>query len=384
MATRQLLGTTTFDSTLDRLIRLYEEGHRLVVSFSAGKDSTCVLECAILAARLTGRLPVEVVLRDEEIAFPGTYEYAMRVAKRPEIKFHWLVAHQPIINCFNRANPYFWVFDNTLPPEQWVRQPPTDRPECNVTFIDEINIEQMTIPSRFPPPEGKNLYAVIGLRVQESRGRLYGLFSSGGYITKPNRWGVRNVRPIYDWSDGDVWKAIGDNGWDYNKAYDTFMSMGVKRKDLRIAPPTMNPAAVDLLRLGSQAWPRWFDKVADRLEGVRTAAMFGKRSVSPNRRQGETWEECFTRECIDEAPAWIAKRAVEMRDTVLRAHGRHATTPLPEVTPCRPCFGNLGSWKGLTNALYGGDPFSVKTNLPYVEPEFFRPGAGTWGGKASF
>ncbi len=383
MATRQMLNTTTFDQTLDRLIRLYEEGHRLVVSFSGGKDSTCVLEMAIIAARLTNRLPVEVVLRDEEIAFPGTYEYAERTAKRPEISFNWLVANQPIINCFNRANPYFWVFDPQLPEDQWVRKPPT-APECNVTTITELNIDSMTTPARFPPPSGKGLYAVIGLRVQESRGRLYGLFSSGGYLTKPNKHNVRNCRPIYDWTDGDVWKAIGDNGWDYNKAYDTFMSMGMKRAKLRIAPPTMNASAVDQLQFAASAWPRWFDKVADRIEGVRTAAMFGKRSVNPNRQAGETWQECFHRECIENAPEWIGLRAAAQRDKLLHAHERHATTPLPETVPCRTCFGHLGAWRTLTFAMYGGDPFSVKSALPYVEPDFFRPGAGTWGGKASF
>lgn len=383
-ATRQLLNTTTFDQAIERLISLYQEGHRLVISFSAGKDSTCALECAIIAARLTGRLPVEVVLRDEEINFPGTYEYALRTAKRPEVSFNWLIANQPIINTFNRKMPYFWVFDPQLPPEQWVRQPPTED-YANVTYIKEQNIEAMTIPSRFPPAEGKNLYAVIGLRVSESRGRLYGLFSSGGYVTKPNRFGVRNCRPIYDWQDGDVWKAILDNKWDYNKAYDTMMSMGVKKKDLRIAPPTMNAAGVGLLTIASQAWPAWFDRVANRLQGVRTAAMFGKRSCLPNRRAGETWEECYHRECIEDAPEWIRDRSLKLKEMMLRSHNAHATVPFPEVTPCRTCIGNLGCWKSMTLTMYSGDAFSVKaTRLPPVEPSFFREGAGTWGGKASF
>jgi hypothetical protein len=35
----------------------------------------------------------------------------------------------------------------------------------------------------------------------------------------------------------------------------------------------------------------------------------------------------------------------------------------------------------LSKDLYMGDPFGFAVaELPYVEPEFFRPGAGTWGG----
>src|ERR1700759_1638501 len=100
---------------------------------------------------------------------PGSYEYAERVAQRPEVNMHWLVAHQPILNLYNRVQPYWWVFDTALRPDQWVRQPPSSAYE-----IPELHIEGMTVPSRFPVQAGQRLIAVMGLRVQESRGRLYG------------------------------------------------------------------------------------------------------------------------------------------------------------------------------------------------------------------
>ena len=113
-----------FDAALDRMIKLYEDGHRVIVSFSAGKDSGICLELCIIAATMTGRLPVEVIMRDEEIMYPGTFEYAERVAMRPEVKFYWIYANQPVVNIFNRQNPYFWVFDPSLPEDKWVRTPP--------------------------------------------------------------------------------------------------------------------------------------------------------------------------------------------------------------------------------------------------------------------
>jgi predicted phosphoadenosine phosphosulfate sulfurtransferase len=378
---RRRLTENVFDAALERLTALYRDGHRIVVSFSAGKDSGVCLELAIMAARSTGRLPVEVVMRDEEVMYPGTFEYAERVACRPEVAFHWLVAHQPIVNVFDRVSPYFWTFDPMLPPEEWVRQPPS----CAET-IPDLCIERMTIPERFPPPDGKNLYAVIGLRTQESRNRLMGLFSSGSHITKPNAYGVRNVRPIYDWTDGDVWRAYHVNGWDYNDAYNVLHRMGVDRNRLRIAPPTLNAAGLDTLGLAAKAWPQWFEKVAKRLPGVRTAAMFGKRAVQPARRLGETWEQCFRRECLEETPAeWIKERSRLTMERKLSAHAHHSTMPFPEAAACPNCQGSLRSWKDLAIHLYNGDPFSLKADhLPYVEPEFFREGAGTWGGKPTF
>lgn len=372
---RITIDSDVLNAAIDRVKEVYEQGHRIVVSFSGGKDSTVLLEVCILAAAETGRLPVEVIMRDEEIMFPGTYEYAMRVAKRDEVNFTWLVANQPIINIYNRKEPYFWVFDPMLKPEQWVRTPPDF-----ATFTNDKNIELMTTPKRFPVIEGQSLYAGIGLRVQESRGRLYGIFSSKSHITKPNRYGVRNLRPIYDWTDGDVWKAIGDNGWDYNSAYNVLAKAGHKANELRIAPPTMNSYGARTLKTAADAWPRWFNKVCDRLPGVSAVVKFGMRAVTPARKLGESWEECFYRTCVNDAPGWISERALRYQSKLCRSHYRHSSTPLPEITPCYSCQGNAGSWKNLTLFLYAGDPFSLKTDLPYVEPEFFRKGAGFWNG----
>lgn len=373
---RKRMGTDVFSAAIDRLSTLYREGHRLVVSFSAGKDSMAVLECAILAAEETGRLPVEVIMRDEEIMYPGTFEYAARTAARPEIDFHWIYACQPVINVFNRNQPYFWVFDPLLKPEQWVREPP------DIAYrIEEKYIQAMTSLKRFPPPPGKDLIQVTGIRASESISRRYSVFSAKGYLTKKNNFGVRTARPIYDWGDGDVWKGVKDFGWDYNHAYDTMFRMGVPRRLLRIAPPSMTADSVESLGMAMRAWPRWFDRVAERLPGIRTAAKFGRRAVEPIRHLHETWEEVFQRECVDTAPEWIRERALKVRDSILRGHRRHSSQPLPDTKPCMSCVGNMGCWRALARFTYNGDPFSLKAGkiLKVVEPEFFRPGAGTWG-----
>jgi predicted phosphoadenosine phosphosulfate sulfurtransferase len=383
MGVKAWRGCTVFDAAVDRMVGLYEAGHRVVVSFSAGKDSGVALEVCIVAAELTGRLPVDVVMRDEEIMLPGTYEYAERVAARPEVDFRWLVARQPVLNIYNRKAPYFWVFDPTLPPERWVRPLP-ERAE----IISEQNIGAMTTPMRFPPAPGKELFTVMGLRVQESTRRRFGLHTMQRFYTRPRGpYKVRNAWPIYDWTDGDVWLAHRQFGWDYNRAYDTLYKMRVPRAQLRIAPPTMTAHGVGVLAVAARAWPHWFDRVAERLPGVRLATLFGRRAVEPQRRRGETWEDCFYRVCVEDAPAsWIAERALKARDLLVNKHKVHSTMPFPDVKPCLHCTGgaSIASWKKLAYAMYNGDPMSLKTDkvgLPYIEPEFFRPGSGTWGGQ---
>jgi predicted phosphoadenosine phosphosulfate sulfurtransferase len=372
---RTLLGRNTFDLAVERMIRLYEDGHRPIVSFSGGKDSTCVLEVSVIAASEANRLPVEVVMRDDEIMVPGVFEYCERVAARPEVDFHWQVAHQPVINCFNRNLPFFWAFDTTISPGQWVREPPPFAYE-----IEELHIQGMVTSQRFPVTAG-DLFTVTGLRAAESPNRIRGVHSSGGYVTKkPNRWGSRFARPIYDWADGDVWKAIGDNGWDYAKSYDVMHRFSVARRNMRVAPPTQRAAQLGILRIFSQSHPRWFDRVCARCPGVREAVRFGRVSMEPQRRAGELWSETFQRECIDEAPQWIADRCRDAARQLVERHRGHSSQPFPEARQCVRC-GVLGSWMRLSRDLYMGDPFSFAVaELPAVEPGFFREGAGTWGG----
>ena len=243
----------------------------------------------------------------------------------------------------------------------------------------------ITSTERFPPTEGKNLYAIVGLRASESMMRKMGIHSSGGYIRrKPNQAGTYLCRPIYDWSDGDVWKAIRDNRLDYNSAYDVMVKFGMPAQALRIAPPTLTAVSVKHLNIAMKAWPKWFDRVCRRVQGIRTAAMFGRRAVEPNRKAGESWEETFQRECVDNAPDWIKGRAVLAREYYIHQHKAHSTEPLPQKTQCKRC-GQSSSWEWLAKILYNGDPFAMKIQcLKAIEPEFFRAGTGKWGGKPTW
>lgn len=369
-----------FDAAVERMTTLYAEGHRIVVSFSGGKDSGVCLEICIIAARATGRLPVEAVFRDDEIDWPGVAEYCARTRERAEVDFHWLIANQPVVNVFNRINPYYWAYDKMLDPSEWVRQPPP-----YAEYITDLNIRHMIVPDRFPPPEGKRLVAVLGLRAQESNRRMMGISNSKGHLTLHSQAGAYYSRPIYDWLSKDIWKATLDNGWDYARCYDLMLKMGIAPERLRVAPPSLSIHGVKQLQMASKAWPQWWGKVCERLPGLRAVAQFGDRSITAQRKIGETWEQCYVRTCVIEAPKWISERASRVKEVVEKRHAGHASTPIPESTPCRHCTGAAVSWRRLTRIMFLGDPLSVATDylgIPDVDPEVFRPGSGVWYPKA--
>lgn len=151
--------------------------------------------------------------------------------------------------------------------------------------------------------------------------------------------------------------------------------LGVRPSRLRTAPPTLNSMGAESLGMAMRAWPRWFARCCDRLQGLRTVAQFGLKAVMPHPKQGETWEHVFRRECIENAPPFVRERATAAMNRIVSTHAHHARTPFPDVQPCRVCIANAGSWKKLALALYNGDPLASKTSslLPNLEEKISQP-----------
>lgn len=370
---------TVLDAALNRLREHYAAGDRLVVSISGGKDSTVIMELAIMVARELGVLPVECIMRDEEIMVPGTFEYLERVYwRQDEINLRWVIAGQPIINAYNRWYPYWWVFD---PDEEakWVRQPPPF-----ATWIEQQAIDAMTNDVQYPPAPDKRLIAVLGLRAQESLTRMNRIASTRGALTKhPTAYGAYNLAPIYDWTDDDVWKAIGVYKWDYNEAYNHFHRIGVSKTKLRIAPPSMRQG-MDTLKFVLRLWPRWFDVVEARIPGIRTAARYGRHALRPYLLPGETWQDCMMRLIAesDERAPWMAERQRRAVGAQITRHAAHSSAPLPQTASkrCTQCPPHApGSWEGLAVTLFNGDPWATNNqSLDPLEPYELRAGAKAW------
>jgi predicted phosphoadenosine phosphosulfate sulfurtransferase len=372
-----------------------------------------MMELTIMVARDLGMLPVQVTHRDEEIMYPGTFEYLHRVAQRTdEVDFHWIIAGQAIHNAYDRFNPYWWVFD---PDEQerWVRGYPGNGepqlpgrdaywiPEQWIGDISGFKVfplagyrgwedwDQLTWVERLRKakknawpynPDVAQLVSLVGTRTEESRGRYLAVLSMAGWRTGIGAAGNITAYPIFDWTTPDVWKFMFDYGLDYNEAYDTMNRYGMKAGAMRIAPPTFGEGASQL-KMASQAWPQWWDRVCNRVGGLRRAAQFGSIAIAPRKNPGQTWEQVYRDELLNPevVPDWIRERAEIVLETVMRVHRRKSSGPLPEEASCPTCQPQMDSWKALVHTMWDGDPFSKKAlMLPYMEPGYFKEGRGIW------
>ena len=365
------LGVNVLDAAVERLSVLFRAGSRVVVAFSGGKDSTVCLELAILAARESGRLPVEAFFADEEITLPPVAEFVERTLHRSDVSLRIFNRSQLYFtNAFSRAKPFWKAFDPEAE-QRWVRQPFPSVEDAKYRDLSDI-IDCETYPWHW---QTQDMIKVVGLRAAESPRRRLAIHGSKGHLTKPDRvTQVISCRPIYDWSQGDVWLAIKRHKWDYNCAYDELYRANVPRKEIRVAPPVLGSQSLHVLSAARKIWPDWFERLCNRLDGVERVVTYGKRALIPERKSGETWEGCFERLCLKTSIPWIADRARQGMEHALRNHAQHSTVAFPEVVPCFLCSGDktLGSWKKLTYALYGGDPICLKTGplgLKPVDPE---------------
>lgn len=204
------------------------------------------------------------------------------------------------------------------------------------------------------------------------------------HLTKVNRWGVRTVRPIYDWEDGDVWKFIADERLDYNRAYDVMVRMGIGRHRLRIGPPTQRLAEIEKIQMASRAWPQWFDRVCERVGGIRTAAQFGLAAVSPHRRPEESYADAYRRQVTGPGnPEWIRERGEKILTFMQERHRSHAAGDIPDGADCPLCHSKdltpaaqpIGCYRSLLKVMYLGDPHSNRQLvLPIVDQSVFREG----------
>jgi len=82
---KEYINENVYEETLKRIRYLYDSFDKVIVSFSGGKDSTALLNCALVVAKEKNKLPLKAVFFDEEAIHPPTIEYVERIRQNPDI-----------------------------------------------------------------------------------------------------------------------------------------------------------------------------------------------------------------------------------------------------------------------------------------------------------
>lgn len=280
-----------FERSLMRIRWLYDEFGQIVVSFSGGKDSTVTLELALIVARERGIEKVPVVWLDQEAEYTATVEYCSQVFTRPDIDPYWLQIPLPMSNNASHGEDEWMTIWDPEMESLWIH------PKSDIAITeDRWNVSGFAsglhevIDSEFP-----GCAALNGLRIEESPARMLGL--TGNPKHKWITWGKKNKHhvafsPIYDWSWTDIWKAIHDNGWTYNRHYDEQFRHGIPIRDMRVSSFIHQTAARNLFSL-QEIDREAYERAVQRTEGLATTAQMGAKDYLPKElpHMFVSWEE---------------------------------------------------------------------------------------------
>ncbi len=271
-----------FDAALDRIRYLFDEFENIIVSFSGGKDSTVVLNLAMMVAKEKNRLPVKVLFIDQEAEWSAVIDYVRTVMYNPLVEPWWMQIPLRLYNSTSTTENWLHCW-NPDDQDKWVHPQDPISKKINRYGSDRfVKLFEKIVATEFP--DKKTAY-LAGMRTEESHGREMGL--TGGLTYKSITYGTQLSKrlqhytfyPIYDWCLQDVWKAIHDNKWPYCSVYDAFYSYGIAPRDMRVSN-VHHETAVRTLFMLQELDPVVWERLTKRIAGINTAGQLKSASIT--------------------------------------------------------------------------------------------------------
>lgn len=265
------------DAALDRIRWLYDEFPNVVCGVSGGKDSTVVFNLCLQVAKEKGRLPLKVLFIDQEAEWQATIDQVRYMMERPDVEPMWFQMPIKLFNATSTTEHWLYCWDKNSK-DKWMRDQESYAYTENKYGTDRFGeIFAKIVAVEFP--DTPTCY-IAGVRTEESPTRYVALTGSPTY--KWATWGKKlnerrkhfTLYPIYDWSYTDVWKAIHDNQWPYNRIYDYQHNYGMNVKDMRVSN-VHHETSVHSLFYMQEVEPETYVKLTQRIAGIDMAGKLG-------------------------------------------------------------------------------------------------------------
>jgi predicted phosphoadenosine phosphosulfate sulfurtransferase len=217
---------TAAKQRIAHVLDTFDEVH---VAFSGGKDSLVTLHLVEEVCREQGsKAKVNVFFRDEELIPDDVINFVLEHAASGRYNFRYVAVPM---------DSHKFILGRTIDYVQWDWRRPWLRPKPAIAVTD-LGAGEQTVYSQYDMDQAmfaqvKGKVAVVtGIRADESLVRYRSCVNkvNENYINATDTAKVKLVKPIYDWTQPDVFRYFYDRGIKYCSIYDaqTWNRMGLR------------------------------------------------------------------------------------------------------------------------------------------------------------
>ena len=239
---------------INHVIDCFDE---LVCAFSGGKDSLVIIYLVREVYDERGiNKPVKVIFRDEELIPDDVIKFVLEVKADTE-RFDLTYFAVPMLSeKYVLGKKYEYIqWDNK---REWLRP----KPEGAITTSGSTKPMSQYDMDKFCIQGLKGKVAMVnGIRSDESLVRFRACMNkrNENYINATESPNVKLVKPIFDWSENDVFRYFYDRKIRYCSIYDVQKWNG---QALRVSTPLHAEAAKELHKLKT-AYPTFYQQLMD-------------------------------------------------------------------------------------------------------------------------
>lgn len=379
---QQTLSMNVVQAARKRIINAFSNGLPVYLSMSGGKDSTVQAHLVWQLIREGKIDPSQLVpfFIDEEAIFDevekNVREWRQRFLAEGVKDFRWYCVEVRHYSCFNalQNDESFICWDSTQR-DNWVRP----MPKFAITDHPVLRRRQDTY-QEFTAKALTDGIRMVGVRMAESHRRVQAMDSHMSSLSQM-------MKPIFDWSDSDIWRYIRDHDVPFPDTYLDLYKVGLSKREMRISQFFSIDTAKVLVRLNEHQ-PGLMDKVIKREPNAYLASLYWDSEMfraAGGSAQGRT-SSGTVEEALDAAPAddidyW--RKAAMMQ---VRAHaaswGSSKHAQILKLVMVGGGYFTARDWRALYSLMVAGDPKGRSIQaliISYITKHIEESGAeGAW------